>query len=135
MTDPNTPIQNDVDAAVSSGNMADTTSQTGTGNPPLASAQNGPPSAPSAPGRPAPSMATPNPSAPNANQTSNQSTAPAPQPSLHARIFDKILQHGAGRPVQDANGQPQPMTRGYMGRFNPRRSHCRNDGWLWFREN
>jgi hypothetical protein len=53
---------------------------------------------------------------PSATNSPNPQQPQQQQPSLRSRIFDTILKAGAGTPVQDANGQPIPMTRGIMGK-------------------
>ncbi len=105
-------IQSDVDQAVSAGNLAPTV-DVGSGNAPLQSAQN-----PPQPGQQQTPTSTPTPAAqptPTAQPTNTAKPAPQP-PSLRSRIFDTILQAGAGRPVQGPDGRPVPMTRGMMGK-------------------
>lgn len=108
----NNPIQQDVDQAVSAGNLAPTTTVQNDVKPPMAPPGQGagaPPAAPQAPPQGgAPQPGAPKPPAPQ---------APPPQkPDLRARIFDTILKAGAGTPVQGPDGKPVPMTRGVMGK-------------------
>jgi hypothetical protein len=112
ITNPSNAIQSDTDQAVQSGQMADT-QLVGQGQgamrpPDQQQAPNPAPAAPTAP--------TGQPSAPTAQQPVKPTQPQPQQPSLRSRIFDTILKAGAGQPVQDANGQPIPMTRGIMGK-------------------
>jgi hypothetical protein len=110
---PSNAIQTDVNQAVQSGQMADTQlvgQGQGALRPP--DQQQPTPAAPAATTAP-----TGQPSAPTApQQKPNPPQQQQQQPSLRSRIFDTILQAGAGTPVQDANGRPIPMTRGIMGK-------------------
>lgn len=117
ITNPNQAIQSDATQAVDSGQMVPTVT-TGSGNPPLQSAQNGQP-----PVAPAPNA----PNAPNSRPTQGPQVQPQgpnaqpnqpqpPKPNLRARIFDTILKAGAGQPIQGPNGQPIPLTKGFMGK-------------------
>jgi hypothetical protein len=116
MSEITNPIQQDVDQAVSAGNLAPTV-DVGSGNPPMQSAQNPPqPGQQQAPATPTP---TAQPTAQPTNAPTaqpNQPQTPAPKPSLRSHIFDTILAAGAGRPVQGPDGRPIPMTRGFMGK-------------------
>ena len=107
MDNPSQALQSDTGAAVDSGQMAPTVTQTPAVTP---TAQ--PPAQPTQPTAP---QSTQAPTAqPSAQPQPNQ--AQPPKPNLRARIFDTILKAGAGQPIQGPNGQPIPLTKGFMGK-------------------
>lgn len=112
MGDPNnTPVQNDIDQDVNSGNLAPTqTVQNDTQTPMRPAGQMNQ--------SPAQTTTTqPQPSSGAVPTNAAQPKAPTPEPpSLRSRIFDTILKAGAGTPIQGPDGKPLPMTRGVMGK-------------------